>query len=114
MNDYQRGFEDAKRRAVEKVEKAKEEKHFTAYGLEEGMWARDAIAAIRAIEPPGEETHEERWLALGYRVEWSEREPRSYEVRRVGCCPRDNDCLARLPTVHAVDAWIAAHKRETR
>lgn len=59
--------------------------------------------------PPHDGSYQDKWLMLGFRVEWSERQPRAYEIRRVGCCLGDNDCLARLPTVQEVDAWIAEH-----
>lgn len=55
---------------------------------------------------PACETYTEEWSRLGYRVEWSEREPRAYEVYRAGAVSTDNDCLARLPTVQAVAEWI--------
>jgi hypothetical protein len=104
VTPYQRGFEDAKRMAVEKVT----DLWWTVRDAR-GFTNETVNSAILSIEPPGEETHEERWDALGYRVEWSEREPRAYEIRTVGCCPHDNDCLARLSTIADVDAWIAAH-----
>lgn len=62
--------------------------------------------------PPRNESYEQKWIRLGFRVEWSGTPPRAYEIRRVGCVPSDNDCLARLPTVQDVDAWIAERVKE--
>lgn len=67
---------------------------------------RDWIDRLPPWAPSPGESYEEQWLRMGYRVEWSEREPRAYEVRPVGCTPRDNDYLARLRTVREVDEWI--------
>ena len=72
------------------------------------MTDKTQLELLAGTAPTGE-SYEEEWLRLGYRVEWSEREPRAYEVRKVGCCPSDNDCLARLPTVQAVAEWVQAH-----
>jgi hypothetical protein len=61
-------------------------------------------SAILAIEPPGEETHEARWLALGYEVHWDD-DDRCYHIVH-------GPVVVMAPTVQAVDAWIAAQKKE--
>ncbi len=96
MTTYQRGFEDAKRMAVEKVERILRERH--AF-YRQDQWPE--IAAIRSIAPPGqEETHEERWAKAGWPFKWEEGH-RAYVDRA------DGFVLAVLPTVQAVDAFIA-------
>jgi hypothetical protein len=112
---YAQGFEDAKRRAVEKVEALPPK--FLAIPPSEHRLAYmdEVIAAIRAIEPQQEGTHEERWAKAGWPFKWSE-EHRAYHLRT----DKDNDCNAIwcdgwheivLPTVQAVDAYIEAHGR---
>ena len=60
-------------------------------------------------QPTADGSLDDYWKSCGYRVEWSEREPRAYEVRKMGCLPSDNDCLARLPNVQEVTKWISEH-----
>jgi hypothetical protein len=91
---YAQGWDDAKRRAVEAVRR-----QVLLYGV-----VKDDVvcAAIRAIEPE-KGTHEERWAAAGWPFKWSD------DVRAYVCPVGDITGLPSLPTVQAVDAWIAAH-----
>ncbi|MCK9358070.1 MAG: hypothetical protein M0R22_13145 [Dehalococcoidia bacterium] len=106
MTPYQRGFEDGKLMAVEAIGRA---------ALSLGHVDVGIMDAIRAIEPPGEETHEERWAAAGWPFKWSD-DVRGYHVLTgkatdgaVMWCGPDAGWHTVLPTVQAVDAWIAAH-----
>ncbi len=111
VTPYQRGFEDARRMAVEKVR--------SLGACAPGCYAvSDVLAAILAIEPPGEETHEERWRAQGYDVKWNDLH-RKYEVKWVeettALSSVDRSyCSKLLPTVQAVDEWIAERGKETK
>jgi hypothetical protein len=58
------------------------------------------------------ETHEERWAAAGWHVEWSD-EARCYLVcRRQSMWSDERTEVSNAPTVQAVDAWIAAHGKD--
>jgi NTP pyrophosphatase (non-canonical NTP hydrolase) len=96
---YSQGWDDAKRRAVEAVERLRGRNS----GDGERMTHAEILAAIRAIEP-GKGTHEERWAAAGFPFEWSD-EIREYQL----LTPDRKMMLDSCPTVQAVDAWIAAH-----
>jgi len=67
---------------------------------------RATALAAGAVPPSTGESYEKAWLRLGFRVEWSERQPRAYEVYRAGAVSTDAKCLVRLRTVGEVDAWI--------
>lgn len=78
------------------------------------MIRRAAAEVVRRFlemaRPKRGKSYEEEWLDLGYRVGWSDREPRAYEIWRAGCLPSDSECLVRLRTVQEVDAWVKAQK----
>jgi hypothetical protein len=103
---YAQGWDDAKRRAVEAVE------HVNMFAIGKRSARQIAVDAIRAIEPEMG-THEARWAALGYFVEWSD----LHRAYRIGSLPTPGGegtfmLYATEPTVQAVDAWIAAREKE--
>ena len=102
---YAQGWDDAKRRAVEAVEKAKDTWH------DEGREFAAALAAIRAIEPEAKGTHEERWAKAGWPFKWDD-DRRAYAIGRDWYVTGDAMGVLALPTIQAVDAWIAAKGKE--
>jgi hypothetical protein len=108
---YSRGYADAVRDAVEAVEDC-DAIDQTALGnplIRQG----DAVDAIRSLAKEEHETHEARWAALGYFVEWSD----LHRAYRIGSLPTPGGegtfmLYATEPTVQAVDAWIAAREKE--
>jgi hypothetical protein len=105
---YAQGWDDAKRRAVENVERV------NMFAIGKRSAQQIAVDAIRAIGPQQEGTHESRWLAFGWVVRWSD-ESRDYLVcRDLPSGDHESDSWHHAPTVQAVDAWIAARKENSR
>jgi hypothetical protein len=101
---YAQGWDDAKRRAVENVERV------NMFAIGKRSAQQIAVDAIRAIEPE-KGTHEERWAAAGWPFKWSD-DHRAYIVERDWYIPFDRMGVLALPTVQAVDAWIAARGKD--
>jgi hypothetical protein len=99
---YAQGWDDAKRRAVEKVEELLDWPEAFNDGPHDAIRKDKALAAIRAIEPEMG-THEARWAAAGWPFAWDD------DVRAYVCPVGEITGLPSLPTVQAVDAWIGTH-----
>jgi hypothetical protein len=94
---YAQGWKEAVEEACAKVEELwwslRDSRGFDHLTVQE---------AIRAIEQE-KGTHEERWAAAGWPFAWDD------DVRAYVCPVGEITGLPSLPTVQAVDAWIAAH-----
>jgi hypothetical protein len=62
-----------------------------------------ARALSETVEP--NETFQEKWRRMGLEVEFSDTEPRVYEVREIHDGKIETIPIVRLPTVQDVDRW---------
>jgi hypothetical protein len=107
---YAQGFADAKRRAVDHAARAIHECLDARSPMAESVVYRQDVLehvtiTLRAIEPE-KGTHEARWAAAGWPFAWDD------DVRAYVCPVGEITGLPSLPTVQAVDAWIADHEKD--